>query len=51
MVRGHRWDVVTGDDGIHERCARCGTFRGRARTDEAEVVIRGMRNGGGGVGI
>lgn len=51
MIRGHRWDVVSGDDALHERCARCGKRRPGARTDEAEVMIRGMRNGGGGIGI
>ena len=50
MVRGHRWDVVSGDDGLRERCARCGRHRAGARTDEAKVMIRGMRNGGGGMG-
>ncbi|SDP03494.1 hypothetical protein SAMN04489867_1240 [Pedococcus dokdonensis] len=50
-VRGHRWDVVSDDNGLHERCRRCGRRRGPARTDEAEVMIRGMRNGGGGGGV
>jgi len=51
LIRGHRWDVVSDDRGLDERCMRCGKHRAGARTDEAEVMIRGMRNGGGGVGI
>jgi hypothetical protein len=51
IVRGHRWDVVSSDDGLQQRCSRCDKRRGPAGTDEMTVIIRGMRNTGGGMGV